>query len=70
MRYSGFSWKCFVLKEKLKLKEWHKEVYGNLSFGIRTVVDELDDVEVRLCEEQPVDCDQRKLLSSEFWRCA
>jgi len=58
------------LKEKLKLKEWHKEVYGNLSFGIRTVVDELDDVEVRLCEEQPVDCDQRKLLSSEFWRCA
>ncbi|MCH85190.1 LINE-1 reverse transcriptase like, partial [Trifolium medium] len=47
-------WKSFVLKEKLKLlkvvlKQWNKEVYGNVDYKIEKTTEEIEVLEVK-CE--------------------
>lgn len=51
-----------------KIRVWQWEVYGGLFVEIYALVDDMDELHQRLCNEMLVDSEHRRLLVSEFWR--
>ena len=56
------------LVKKKKLWGWHVEVFDGLGANINSKVEELEVVNIRLCERVEDEEGRRLILSKEFWR--
>jgi hypothetical protein len=67
-------WMCFVLKEKLKalkgrIKEWHKEEYGDMDARVDKLVEDIHELDVRgeLVGLNGEEIHRRKTMFSDLW---
>lgn len=64
----------YTFKEKLKLLRqtlcvWHRDSFDYISTYLNKKSDMLDDMDSQICDNLPVDLNDPKVLSSDYWKC-